>query len=187
MLRPTPGRLFYLLIGLVIGAVALTVYISVAGLPSFVPTPFSRPVAEQVKVPTVVSGGKLGRVLAANQEASKAGATMRVNSLEVYDDGFSLTYSIRSGLPGEPAPVLQPERFAIVDDRGGNYRLSLTGSSTTIGPGLSSGYLSFTPALSPDARTLTISVPHLLMVSGVSEGGTARVVDGPWQVLVPLR
>lgn len=187
MFRPTPGRLIYLLIGLVIGAVVLTGYTTVAGVPSFVPTPFARPVAVQSKVPTEFSGTKLSKVLAANQEASKAGATVRVNSLEVYDDGFSLTYSILSGQPGEPASVLQPERFAVVDDRGGSYHLSVSGSSNTLGPGMSSGYLSYTPALNPEAKTLTISVPHLLMVSGVTESGTPRIVDGPWQVLVPLR
>ena len=185
MLRPTPGRLFYLLIGLVIGAVALTVYTAVAGVPSFIPT--TRPVVARSTAPTEFSGARLGKVITANQEVSKAGATMRVNALEVYDDGFSLTYSIRSGQPGEPAPVLQPERFTVVDDRGGNYRLSVAESSNTIGPGMSSGYLTYTPALNADARTLTISVPHLLLVSGVTESGAARVLDGPWQVLVPLR
>jgi hypothetical protein len=185
MLRPTPGRLVYLLIGLVIGAVVLTAYTSVAGFPSFVP--ISRSAVEQPKVPTEFSGATLGRVVSANQAASKAGVTVRVNSLELYGDGFSLTYSVLSGQPGEPAPVLQPERFSVVDDRGGSYRLSALGTASSVGPGMSTGYLSYTPALNPEAKTLTVSVPHLLVVAGTSDSGTPKVVDGPWEMVVPLR
>jgi hypothetical protein len=185
MLRPTPGRLVYLLIGLVIGAAALVGYTSVAGFPSFVPV--GRSAVEQPKVPTEFSGATLGRVVTANQAASKAGVIVRVNSLELYSDGFSLTYSVLSGQPGEPAPVLQPERITVVDDRGSSYRLSALGSASSLGPGMSTGYLAYTPALSPDAKTLTVSVPHLLVIGGTSDTGAPRVVDGPWQLVVPLR
>jgi hypothetical protein len=185
MLRPTPGRLLYLLIGLVVGAVVLAGYTTVAGLPSFVPV--NRGASEQLKVPSEFSGATLGRVVSANQTASKAGVTVRVNSLELYGDGFSLTYSVLSGQPGEPAPVLQPERFTVVDDRGSSYRLSALGSASSLGPGISTGYLSYTPALSPEAKSLTVSVPHLLVVGGTSDANSSRVVDGPWQMVVPLR
>jgi hypothetical protein len=189
MLRPTPGRLLYLVIGLVIGAVALAGYVSVSGMPTILSSlSTNRSVVEQPKVPTEFSGATLGRVVAANQSQSKAGVTVRVNSLELYSDGFSLTYSILSGQPGEPAQVLQPERFTVVDDRGASYRLSALGSTSSLGPGMSTGYLTYTPALNPDAKTLTVSVPHLLVVAGTTmDSATPRVVDGPWQLLVPLR
>jgi hypothetical protein len=187
MLRPTPGRLLYLVIGLVIGAIVLTMYSSVEGVPAFLPVGVGRPAATQPKVPTQFSGAKLTRVVSANQESAKAGVTLRVNSLELYDDGFSLTYSIIGGQAGEPAPVLQPERFTAVDDLGGSYSVSAVGSTSTVSPGLSTGYLSFTPALSSDAKTLTIGVPHLLVVAGIADPSAPRIVDGPWQVLVSLK
>jgi hypothetical protein len=187
MLRPTPGRLVYLVIGLVIGAIVLTMYSSVEGVPAFMPVGLGRPAVAQPKVPTQFSGAKLSRVVGANLESAKAGVTLRVNSLELYDDGFSVTYSVISGQAGEPAPVLQPERFSAVDDRGASYSVSAASSTSTVSPGLSTGYLSFTPALSSDAKTLTIGVPHLLVVAGVADTGAPRVVDGPWQVQVPLR
>ncbi len=184
MFRPTPGRLFYLLVGLILGVAVLAAYTSLAGTPAFLPSP--RPTPAQTALGEF-TGAKLNRVVAANQEATKAGVIVRVNSVEEYSDGFSLTYSILSGQPGEPAPVLQPERFGVTDDRGVSYRLSALGSTTTVGPGLSVGYLTFTPALHPEARRLTINVPHLLFVAGVSETGAPRVLDGPWQIQVPLK
>jgi hypothetical protein len=187
MFRPTPGRLLYLLIGLVIGAVVLFAYSSVAGLPttlSFLKSPATPTTA---KAPTVFSGATLNKVLLANQSATKGTAQLRINGVEEYADGFGVTYSILSGQPGEPAPVLQPERFDVVDDNGVSYALSPVGSASTVSPGLSTGYLAFTPALSPDAKQLTVSVPHVLVVSGVADSAAPRVLDGPWQVQIPLR
>jgi hypothetical protein len=185
MFRPTPGRLFYLLVGLVVGGLALYAYTAVAGTPSFLPSGRSAPTAQRPAAE--FSGTKLTKVLPVNQEATKSGVLVRINTLEEYSDGFSLTYSILSGQPSEPAPTLQPESFGLTDDRGSSYRLSPLGSSSSVGPGLSSGYLSFGPALSPDARTLTVTVPHLVAVGAVGESGASRVVDGPWQFQVTLR
>lgn len=186
MLRPTPGRLMYLLIGLIIGIVALTGYIVVAGIPTFLPSTRTN-VAATGRPANEFTGTKLMRVQPVNLEASKGGVTVRINALEEYSDGFSLTYGLLSGQPGEPAPVLQPERFTLTDDRGTTYRLSPRGSSFVVGPGLSTGYLSFSPALSSDARTLTVTVPHALAVTDVSESGTPRVITGPWEIKVTLR
>jgi hypothetical protein len=188
MFRPTPGRLFYLLVGLIIGAIALFVYTSVAGTPAFLATlPTSRASTPLPKAQTQFSGSALTKVLGANQAASKGGIVVRVNTVEVYGDGFGLTYSILSGQPGEPAPVLQPEQFGVIDDRGVSYRLSAVASSSSMAPGMSTGYLAYTPAVSPDAHTLTVTVPHLLLLSGIPETGAPHVVDGPWQIQVPLR
>ncbi|HLG51134.1 MAG TPA: hypothetical protein VKY56_05790 [Chloroflexota bacterium] len=190
MLRPTPARVLYLLIGAVIGVIGLSIYGSLAGpLPFLAPlVPGARGGAPGVTVaPRVFSGRTLVKVVPVNQAATKGTVQVRINTLEEYSDGFSLTYSIISGQEGEPAPVLQPERFALTDDRGGSYSLSPLGSTATSGPGLSAGYLSFSPAIGPEVRTLTVTVPHLLILSEVGEGGQPRVLDGPWQVHVPVR
>jgi hypothetical protein len=186
MLRPTPGRLIYLLVGLVIGIGVLFAYTSVAGLPTSLSF-FRGSTATLTKAPTEFTGATLSKTLLANQSITKGAAVLRVNAIEQYADGFSLTYSLLSGLPGEPAPVLQPERFDVTDDRGASYHLSTGQSSGTVGAGLSTGYLSFTPALNVDARTLIVSVPHLLVVGGIAQTNTSKVLDGPWQVQIPLR
>jgi hypothetical protein len=185
MLRPTPGRLLYLAIGLVIGILVLFAFASLAGLPAGLP--FFRPSPTVSKAPTEFSGATLSKVTLANQTITKGGAILRVNAIEQYGDGFSVTYSLLSGQPGQPAPVLQPERFDVTDDKANIYHLSLAQSSGTVGAGLSTGYLSFTPALNADARTLTISVPHLLVLAGIAETSSSKILDGPWQVQVPLR
>lgn len=185
MLRPTPGRLLYLLIGLVIGGIALYGYVAAAGAPAFLP-PLRAPQAVQ-RPATVFTGTKLLKTVAVNQEATKNAVVVRVNSIEEYSDGFSLTYDVVSGQPGEPAPVLQPDQFLITDDRGGSYRLSSVGSSASVAPGLSSGYLSFSPAPGSEVKTLTVTVPHMMAVGAVGDTGAPRVIDGPWQVQVALR
>lgn len=186
MFRPTPGRLVYLLIGLVVGLAALFVYSSVAGFPAFLP--FVRPsTTSSVKAPTEFSGASLSRALLANQTVTKNAVVLRVNTVEEYVDGFSLTYSLLSGQPGDAAPVLQPDRFDVTDDKGGIYHLSAPESSGTVGAGLSTGYLTFTPALSADARAITVSVPHLVTVAGIAGASTSKILDGPWEVQVPLR
>jgi hypothetical protein len=173
------------LIGLVIGGLALYGYVGAIGTPAFLPPLRTTPSASGT--PTQFTGTNLLKVLAVNQEATKNGVVLRVNALEQYSDGFSITYSVVSGQPGEPAPVLQPDQFTVTDDRGGAYRLSTLGSSGTVAPGLSTGYLSFAPAPGPDTHTLTVTVPHLLAVGSAGENGAPRVVDGPWQVQVALR
>lgn len=192
MLRLTPVRLLYLIFGAVIGAIVFFVYISVAGMPalltSLVPAPRTAAQAPSKSTPTLAFAGQtLVKVVSVNQNASKGGVEVRINTLEEYGDGFSLTYNIMGGQPGEPAPVLQPERFTVTDDHGGSYQLSPIGSSATVGPGFSSGYLAFTPALSQQATTLTVTVPHLLVLSDLGETGAPQVIDGPWQIQVPVR
>jgi len=192
MFRPTPVRVLYLVVGLVIGAIALYGYISVAGAPAFLtsilpmtaPRSGAQPGAE---APAAFTGRILDKILPVNQEATKGGVQVRINTLEEYSDGFTLTYSIVGGEPGEPAPVLQPERFVVADDRGASYQVSPLGSAATVGPGLSDGYLAFSPALSTQASALTVTVPHVLVLSNTPESGAPQVVDGPWQVQVPLR
>ncbi len=189
MLRPTPARVLYLIAGVVVGAFALLVYTSLAGAPTFLASvmPTARPSSQTVSPPTAFTGRTLDKILPVNQLATKGGVQLRINTLEEYSDGFSLTYSIVGGQTGEPAPVLKPERFSVTDDRGSSYQLSPIGSAATVAPGFSSGYLSFSPALDKEASALTVTVPHLLIVSDVGDTGEPRVIDGPWQVKVALR
>lgn len=188
MLRPTPVRLLYLLVGLVIGGVALVAYVEFAGMPTFVPALVPGMGTAQVTKPTTAefTGRTLVKVLPVNREATKSNVSLRINSLEEYSHGFSLTYSIISGQNGEPAPVYRPDLFRVTDDRGETYQLNNLGSTGTVGPGLSVGYLTFRPALNPGAKSLTVSVLHLIVVSGPVTTDTPRIVDGPWQVQVPL-
>jgi hypothetical protein len=187
MLRPTPGRLIYLLVGLVIGLAALFLYSSVAGFPAYGPFTRATAATSQLKAPTEFSGASLSRSVTANQTATKNAVVLRVNTLEEYGDGFSLTYSLISGQPGEAAPVLQPDRFDVTDDKGGSYHLSTAQSSGNVGAGMSTGYLTFTPAPNADARTLIVSVPHLIAVGAIAETNATKILDGPWQVQIPLR
>src|SRR5581483_7054481 len=180
MLRPTPGRLLYLLIGMVIGGILLYGYVATVGAPAFLPP--LRATAAPAPAVSAFRGASLLKVIAINQQASKNGVVVRVNSLEQYVDGFSLTYSIISGQPGEPAPDLRPDQVLVTDDLGGAYHLSPIGSSASVAPGLSSGYLTFAPAPGPNVKTLDVTVPHVLTVGSIGDNGNAPVVDGPWQV-----
>jgi|GEM_PF-5920184 len=186
MLGAMLGRLFYLLLGVILGVVVLFAYGSTNGLPAFLPQVKTEGITTKTTAPTAFGGGTLVKVLPIAQEANKSGVVVRVNSLEEYSDGFSLTYSMISGQPGEPAPVLQPDRVSVTDDQGTVYQLSTLGSSATVGPGLSTGYLAFSPALNPAAKTLTVTVPHALSVAQITANGTPQVIDGPWQIAINL-
>lgn len=190
MFRPTPIRIIYLIVGLVIGAAVFLAVTSVVGTPSFLSSvvPIVQPSSHaSQKVPAAFSGKTLDRVLAVNQEATKNGVEVRVNTLEEYSDGFALTYSIMGGQAGEPAPTLQPTRFVVSDDLGNQYYLSPLGSAATVGPGFSSGYLAFSPSLDQAAKSLTVTVPHLTIVSNASASNEPKIIDGPWQVRVVLQ
>lgn len=187
MFRLTPVRLVYLLVGLVLGAVFFFGYVSFAGMPAVLPTlsavhpsPTTHPVAE-------FSGQQLIKVVMVNKAVTKAGATVRVNALEEYSDGFSLTYDVLGATDSPTALTLQPDRFTVVDDRGQTYQMSTMASTGTVGPNFSTGYLAFSPAIDPQAKALTVTLPHLIVVSGILNVDQPRILDGPWQIQVPLQ
>jgi len=187
MFRLTPVRLIYLLVGLVIGVILFFGYVSFAGVPSILPTlsavhqaPTARPIAE-------FSGQQLIKVVMVNKEVTKAGATVRVNALEEYSDGFSLTYDVLGATGSQTALTLQPDQFTVTDDRGQTYRMSTLASAGTVGPNFSTGYLAFSPAIDPQVKTLTVTLPHLIIVSGILNVDQPRILDGPWQIQVPLQ
>lgn len=183
MPRPTPARLFYLIIGVILGAVILSVVlrsIPQAGLmfgSGAAPAPAATPV--------VFTGATLNRVLPVNAQADHNGASLRVNSLELYADGLRFTYAIISERTGPSARVLEAEAFTVTDDLGNVYTFSPFVSGSVPSSGYTTGYVAFSPSLSPEAQSLTIVVPHLLVVGTVAQA-QPRVVDGPWEITVSV-
>src|SRR5262245_25734547 len=121
MPRPTPARIFYLLIGLVLGLVAV-VAVQTLLLPSLVaslPFGFGTPPPPAAPAgPSQFSGGTLERVQPVNLSQERGSVAIRVNTLELYHDGFSFTYSMTSPRGGAAPQTLEPETFQVADDRG---------------------------------------------------------------------
>jgi len=187
MFRLTPVRLIYLVVGLVFGAILFFGYASVAGMPAFLPTLSAVHPTSTTRPAAEFSGQQLTRVVMVNKEATKAGATVRVNAIEEYTDGFSLTYAVLGASDSQTALTLQPDRFTVVDDRGQTYQMSTLASTGTVGPNFSTGYLAFSPAINPQAKSLTVTLPHLIVVSGILNVDQSHILDGPWQIQVPLQ
>jgi len=161
--------------------------VNVAGMPAFVPSlPSAHPTSTS-RLVVGFTGQRLLKVVTVNQAVTKAGATLRVNSLEEYSDGFSLTYDVLSTPDSQTALTLQPDRFNVVDDRGQTYSMSTLASTGTVGPNFSTGYLAFSPAIDPQAKSLTVTLPHLIVISGILNVDQPRIIDGPWQIQVPLQ
>src|SRR4051794_19616814 len=122
MPRPTPARILYLLIGLILGVVLF-----IAGqnylLPSLVrEIPFlaTAPPPVVAAGPTQFTAATLERVQMLNLVQDKNGVQIRLNTLEQYRDGFSITYSVSSGRGASPQ-TLEPEMFTVQDARGTPY------------------------------------------------------------------
>src|SRR5437660_1315939 len=97
MPRPTPARILYLLVGLVlglIGVIAAQIYL----LPALaLSLPFglgAAPPPAAPAGPSQFTGGTLERVQFVNLSQDRGGVAIRVNSLELYKDGFTFTYSL---------------------------------------------------------------------------------------------
>jgi len=183
MLRPTLARMIYLLFGLIIGAVALFFGAR------YVPINLGRaPAPTPLPTPAQFSGAVLDHVLSVGSQATHNGVTVRLNSLELYSDGLSLTYAVIGDRVGATARVLDAETFVVSDDRGTSYTMSPFLGSSVPTAGYTPGYVSFSPAVPKDAKTITVVVPHVIVIGARGDGQT-RVVDGPWQfqVAVPQR
>jgi hypothetical protein len=190
MPRPTPARLLYLLIGLVIGLGAM---IALQGflLPSLssslpfglgAPAPAATPAG-----PSQFTSGTLERVQPVNLTQDRGGIAIRINTLEQYRDGLTLTYSMSSPRGGATPQTLEPETFLVADDRGTFYTLSPLATSAALSAGLTAGMVSFTPALPAEARGLRITVPNALAVGLRLREGQSRVIAGPWEFQVPIQ
>jgi hypothetical protein len=187
--RPTPARIVYLLIGLVLGlVVAFTVQSFVLpGLAASLPFGSAPPAPIVTTGPSQFTGAQLERVAAVNLGQERNGVTVRLNALELYQDGFALTYSVLSGRTGVSAPTLEPESFQASDERGTAYTISALGTGASLSAGLTTGMVSFTPTPPADVRQVRILVPNVLAVGLRLREGQPRVTAGPWEFLVQVR
>src|SRR5207244_3108432 len=110
---------------------------------------------------------------------------LRLNTLELYKDGFAFTYTLTSGRGAAPQ-TLEPETFAVADERNTPYTLSPLGTAAATSAGFTSGLVAFTPAPPPEARTLRVVVPNALALSLRPLEAKSRVVAGPWEIQVQL-
>ena len=189
MPRPTPARIFYLLIGLVLGLVAafaVQQYV-LPGIAANLPFGNAPPAPAVATGPSQFTAVQLDRVAAVNLAQEKGGVTVRLNSLELYQDGFALTYAVLSGRAGVSPATLEPEGFQVADDRGTAYTISPLGSSASLSAGFTSGVVSFTPAPPADVRQLRVAVPNVIAVGLRLREGQPRVTSGPWEFAVTVR
>jgi hypothetical protein len=190
MPRPTAARMLYLMVGLVLGLIAV-IAVQNFLLPSLLAElPFGlapRPPVAAPAGPAQFTGGTLERVQAVNLAQDRGGVALRVNVLELYSDGFTLTYALTSPRGGAAPQTLEPETFVVADDRGTLYSLSPLGTTAAISPGLTAGMASFTPAPPPEVRALRVTVPNALAVGLRIREGQSRVVAGPWEFQVPIQ
>ena len=179
-----------MLVGLVlglIGMVALQSYVGpslMSGLPLGLGGP---PPAPTPSGPSQFTGGSLERVIAVNLPQDHGGVVLRVNTLELYHDGLTFTYTLTSPRNGATPQTLEPETFVVADDRGTPYALSPLGTTAVTSAGLTTGMASFTPAPPPEVRAIRITVPNALAVGLRPREGQSRVVAGPWELQVPLQ
>src|SRR5437868_3222956 len=99
MPRPTPARLLYLLVGLVLGLVGMIAIQSylLPSLASSLPFGLGTPAPPAVPAgPSQFTGSALERVQPVNLPQDRGGVVIRVNTLELYRDGFTFTYSLIS-------------------------------------------------------------------------------------------
>ena len=189
MPRPTPARIFYLIIGLVLGilaAVAVQLYV-LPGIASNLPFGNAQPTPEVATGPSQFTAVQLERVAAVNLSQDKGGVTVRLNSLELYRDGFALTYAVLSGRTGVSPATLEPEGFQASDERGTAYTVSPLGSGASLSAGFTSGMVSFTPAPPTDVRQVRVVVPNVIAVGLRLREGQSRVTAGPWEFAVVVR
>jgi hypothetical protein len=190
MPRPTPARIFYLLIGLVLGLVGMVLIQGfllpslLSSLPLGLGTP---PPPAEPAGPSQFTGSTLQLVQPVNLAQDRGGVALRVNTLELYQDGFTFTYSLTSPRSGAAPQTLEPETFQVADDRGTAYTLSPLGTTAATSAGLTAGMASFTPAPPLEVRALRVTVPNVLAVGLRIREGQSRVVAGPWEFQVPIQ
>jgi len=188
MPRPTPARILYLIVGVVLGLILMVFVQSYFGPALMASLPFVGASPASVAPPTgpiQLTAGTLDKVQMVNQIQEKGGVQLRLNTLELYKDGFAFTYTLTSGHGAAPQ-TFEPETFVVVDDRNTPYTLSPLGTAASASAGFTAGLASFTPAPPPEARSLRISVPNALALSLRPRESQSRVVAGPWEFQVQL-
>lgn len=189
MPRPTAARILYLIVGLILGLIgmfALQRYV-VPSLAAQLPFGTSRATVAAPAGPSQFTGQTLDRVVGLNLAQDKGGVIVRLNALELYADGFTLTYTLSSPRGGASPQTLEPETFQVTDDRNTPYTLSTLGTAAATSAGLTTGIVSFTPAPPSDVRAVRVTIPNALAVGLRPREGTSRVVPGAWEFQVPLR
>ena len=190
MPRPTPARILYLLVGLVLGLVGMVVLQSylltslASSLPFGLGTP---PPPATPSGPIQFTGSALDRVQPVNLTQDRGGVAIRVNTLELYKDGFTFTYSLIGPRGGAAPSTLEPETFQVADDRATAYTMSPLGTTAAASAGFTAGMVSFTPAPPAEVRALRVSVPNALAIGLRIREGQSRVVPGPWEFQVPIQ
>ena len=189
MPRPTPARILYLAIGLIVG-LALTIGIQFWVLPGVIANlPFipREPVAVVPSGPSQFIASTLERVLVVNLTQQVGNVVMRVNALEVFQDGITLTYTVTNGRGTATALTIEPDTFSMTDERGTAYTISNLGTGAVPSAGLTVGMVSFTPAPPLETRGLRLVIPNVLSLNLRPREGQSRVVGGPWEFQIPFR
>jgi|SRR5579885_2797359 len=189
MPRPTPARLLYLIVGLVIGLIATVFAQSYFGPSLLASLPViggaTAPAPAPASGPAQLTAGTLEKVQMINQTQEKGGVQLRLNTLELYKDGFALTYTLTSGRGAAPETI-EPETFVVTDDRNTPYTLSTLGTSAAASAGFTAGLVSFTPAPPAELRTLRVTVPNALTLGLRPPPSQSRVIAGPWDFTIQL-
>lgn len=187
MPRPTPARILYLLVGLVLGLIA-TIAVQIYVVPSIAASlPWSAtPTPVPIAGPSQFGASELQRVLILDRSQERNGVTLRLSALEIYRDGLSMTYAMIASAGTASPPTLEPETFIVTDDRGTVYSLSPLGSTAAVSAGSTIGLVSFTPAPPADAQSLRVVVPSALALGRLADT-RPRVIPGPWEFQIPLR
>lgn len=188
MPRPTPARIFYMLVGIVLGFAALIGIQNwlIPGLLNEMPFLSSTPPVAAPTGPAQFTASALERVQALNLVQDRNGVQLRLNSLESYRDGFTITYSMTSGRGASPQ-TLEPETFVASDGRNTPYSVSPLGTAAASSAGFTAGLVSFTPAPPTDVRELRVSVSQAISLSLRPREAQSRVVAGPWDFVIPLQ
>lgn len=189
MPRPTPARILYLLIGIVLGVVLLIVgerYLVpslMADMPSFLGgTPPPAPPSG----PSAFTGAALEKVQMLNLVQEKSGVQLRLNSLELYRDGFQITYTLTSARGASPQ-TLEPENFVVSDPRNTAYTTSPLATAAATSAGFTAGIVAFTPVPPPDVRELRVTVANAIALGLRPREAQSRVIAGPWEYQIPLQ
>src|SRR5579885_2532872 len=188
MPRPTPARILYLIVGVVLGLILMVFVQSYFGPALMASLPFVGASPASVAPPTgpiQLTAGTLDKVQMVNQIQEKGGVQLRLNTLELYKDGFALTYTLTSGRGAAPETI-EPETFVVTDDRNTPYTLSTLGTSAAASAGFTAGLVSFTPAPPAELRTLRVTVPNALTLGLRPPPSQSRVIAGPWDFTIQL-
>jgi hypothetical protein len=133
----------------------------------------------------------LRRVVAVGKSQTRASTNLTIASVELYDDGSRLVYSIRRPRFEESRSMLERSlmygfprtSWEVVDDQGREYKVVRSGGGGGGAEWRFEGILE--PAISDDATRLVLTCSEIQFeASGV--GIRSRTQPGPWRFEIPL-